>query len=176
MSNQFFNLSRSEQAALIKKAAEHLGMPEIIIEKDIWVCWLLEKIFSLPIQMAFKGGTSLSKVFNLIKRFSEDCDITIDYRNFKPDLKLKNTSRSQLKKVSAQLKNELQNYILKTVLPFLGSEIDKLLHKEAFNITLSDDGEQLLFYYPSVVNTFLTTEDGIYITTESGAYLTTENK
>ena len=174
MPNQFFKLPASEQAALIKKAADQFEIPEIIIEKDIWICWLLEKIFSLPMQMAFKGGTSLSKVFNLIKRFSEDCDITIDYHNFKPDLDLENTSRSQLKKVSAQLKEQLQSYISEIVLPFLKSELDKSLPMDLFNITLSDDGEQLRFYYPSVVNAaFLTTQNG-YLTTENGKYLVAE--
>ena len=176
MPNQFFMLSDSEQATLIKKAADQLGMPEIFIEKDIWICWLLEKIFSLPIQkIAFRGGTSLSKVFNLIKRFSEDCDITIDYRHFKPELDLENTSRSQIKKVSTQLKLQLQVYISETVLPYLNNEIEKSLPKNLFNITLSDDAEQLRFYYPSVVNTrFLTAENGDDITSESGDYLLVE--
>lgn len=169
MDNHFFTLVQTEQAALIRKAAEQLSMPEAIIEKDIWICWLLEKIFSLPIQMAFKGGTSLSKVFNLIKRFSEDCDVTIDYHNFKPDLDLENTSRSQLKKISDQLKKELQSYIAETVLPFLESEIKKALSKNQFSIILSRDGEQLRFYYPSVVSSlFLTTEGGLHLTTENG--------
>src|SRR5699024_6026534 len=64
-------------------------MPENILEKDIWLCWVLEQIFKMPSapKMAFKGGTSLSKVFGLIERFSEDVDITLDYRNFE-DFKL----------------------------------------------------------------------------------------
>ena len=178
MDNHFFTLTQTEQAALIRKAADQLSMPEAIIEKDIWICWLLEKIFLLPIQMAFKGGTSLSKVFNLIKRFSEDCDVTIDYHNFKPDLDLENTSRSQIKKISAQLKKELQSYIAETVLPFLEGEIKKSLPKNQFSITLSHDGEQLRFYYPSVVSSlFLTTEGGLYLTTENGKELiVTRNK
>ncbi|OGT52229.1 MAG: hypothetical protein A3F17_07110 [Gammaproteobacteria bacterium RIFCSPHIGHO2_12_FULL_41_15] len=152
MSEKFFSLSPDEQSALTKKAADQIGLPEIIIEKDIWVCWLLDRIFSLPEQMAFKGGTSLSKVFGLIKRFSEDCDITVDYHNFKPKLNLKNATRSQLKKASDELKSKLQHYIANTVLPFLKSEIAKTFSKKLFEITLSDDGEQLRFYYPSVVS------------------------
>lgn len=151
MTDNFFTLPAEEQSALIKKAADQLGMSEMIIEKDIWVCWLLEKVFSLPVQMAFKGGTSLSKVFGLIKRFSEDCDITIDYHNFKPELDLENTSRSQIKKASDQLKTQLQAYISETVLPFLKNEIEKTFDKKSFEITLSEDGEQLRFYYPSEI-------------------------
>lgn len=171
MSNNFFNLSEPEKIALIKKAADELGMPEIIIEKDIWICWLLEKIFLLPEKMAFKGGTSLSKVFNLIRRFSEDCDITIDYRNFKPDLDL-NDTRSQIKKAIKELRGKLKNYISETVLPFLNDEIDKSLTKKLFNITLSEDGEQLRFYYPSIVNTaFLVTDMEDQLITDTGDYL-----
>lgn len=151
MSNNFLNLSVEEQAGLIKKAGDLFDLPDMIIEKDFWVCWLLEKIFELPIQMAFKGGTSLSKVFGLIKRFSEDCDITIDYHNFKPDLDLVNSSRTQLKKVSNQLKKELKIYISKNALPHLREQISKSFPERTFEITLSEDGEQLRFYYPSVV-------------------------
>src|SRR3990167_6951791 len=142
MSNNFFTLQAPEQAALIERAANQLGMPAIIIEKDIWICWLLEKIFSLTeMQMAFRGGTSLSKVFNLIERFSEDCDISVDYHNFKPDLDLKNTSRTQLdKKITPELKSKLKAYISETVLPFLKNEINKSLPNGPFDITLNDNG------------------------------------
>lgn len=146
MSNNFFLLPTEEQLALIKKAGDHFDMPEMIIEKDIWICWLLDKIFKLPVQMAFKGGTSLSKVFGLIHRFSEDCDITIDYRHFNPTLILENTSKTQLKKASDQLKLHLQHYISNSVLPYLKNQIPK-----SSEITLSEDGEQLRFYYPSVI-------------------------
>jgi hypothetical protein len=52
--------------------------------KDVWVCWALETLFSMPNAhpMAFKGGTSLSKVYDIIDRFSEDVDITLDYKHF----------------------------------------------------------------------------------------------
>tara|TARA_B100000949_G_C14249151_1_gene437262 strand:- start:469 stop:789 length:321 start_codon:yes stop_codon:yes gene_type:complete len=106
MDKSFFNLMIEERQFIISKAAEHMDVSEMVIEKDLWVCWLLEQLFTLPIQMVFKGGTSLSKVFNIIKRFSEDCDITIDYRDFaEKEIDLENTSRSQLKKISERLKN-----------------------------------------------------------------------
>jgi hypothetical protein len=152
MSDDFFSLPLVEQSAFIKKAGDQFDVSDMIIEKDLWVCWLLEKIFALPIQMVFKGGTSLSKVFGLIKRFSEDCDITIDYRNFKPELDLKQSSRAQLKKVSDQLKGQLKTYISETVFPYLQEQISKIFPKKIFEITLSEDGEQLRFYYPSITN------------------------
>lgn len=153
MRNQFFNLSPIEQLALIKQAGDQLDISDIIIEKDLWVCWLLEKIFALPMQMAFKGDTSLSKVFSLINRFSEDCDITIDYRNFMPQLDLEHTSRTQFKKISDQLKARLKAYVLETILPYLQAQVLKTFPEKIVEIKISENGEQLHFYYPSVVNT-----------------------
>jgi hypothetical protein len=153
MSNDFYNLGIEDKVGLIKKAREKFGLSHLAIEKDFWVCWLLEKIFTLPLHIAFKGGTSLSKVFGLIKRFSEDCDITIDYRNFKPELSLENISKTQLKKISDELKEKLKVYVSETILPYLQDEISKSFSDKAFDITLSEDGEQLRFYYPSAMNT-----------------------
>jgi hypothetical protein len=58
-------------------------MNPAIVEKDFWVCWILKRLFSEPElqgQMVFKGGTSLSKVYGLIDRFSEDIDLILDWR------------------------------------------------------------------------------------------------
>ncbi|MBS0357722.1 MAG: nucleotidyl transferase AbiEii/AbiGii toxin family protein [Proteobacteria bacterium] len=149
----FLIISAEEQSALIKKAGNQFDLPDLIIEKDLWVCWLLEKIFALPIQMAFKGGTSLSKVFGLIKRFSEDCDVTIDYRNFKPELDLEHLSKTQIKKVSEQLKEQLKVYVSEVIFPYLQEQISKTFPGKMFELTLSEDGEQLRFYYPNMMNT-----------------------
>ena len=57
------------------------GLTAEMIEKDFWVCWTLKRLFTLPDPPAgllFKGGTSLSKVFGLIERFSEDVDLSFD--------------------------------------------------------------------------------------------------
>ena len=58
-------------------------MNPAIVEKDFWVCWILQLLFAEPAlknQLVFKGGTSLSKVFGLIDRFSEDIDLVLDWR------------------------------------------------------------------------------------------------
>ena len=104
MSDNFFQLSKSDQFSIITGAENKLKLPANVIEKDIWICWLLNHIFSLPTKIVFKGGTSLSKVFNLIKRFSEDVDLTLDHRNFIETMDLETLSRSQLKKQSQLLK------------------------------------------------------------------------
>jgi hypothetical protein len=72
--------SREERGAFIQEAAARLGTLPVIVEKDYWVCWLLGVIFGDPRwapHLVFKGGTSLSKVFNVIQRFSEDIDLSV---------------------------------------------------------------------------------------------------
>jgi hypothetical protein len=152
MHNFFFNLTKEERQLIISKAADQMDVSEMIIEKDLWVCWLLEQLFTLPTRKVFKGGTSLSKVFNVIKRFSEDCDITIDYRDFADQkIDLEKVSRSQLKKISQQLKSKLKHYVNNTVLPLLKDRLENQFPEQEFEIILSDDGEKLEFYYPSIM-------------------------
>ena len=75
--------SASDRRDLFTESASRLGMNPAIVEKDFWVCWILKHLFAEPglkEQMIFKGGTSLSKVFGLIDRFSEDIDLILDWR------------------------------------------------------------------------------------------------
>jgi predicted nucleotidyltransferase component of viral defense system len=72
--------TRNERSVYIEEAAARLGILPVIIEKDYWVCWLLGIIFAdsrWEQHLVFKGGTSLSKAFNAIRRFSEDIDLSV---------------------------------------------------------------------------------------------------
>jgi predicted nucleotidyltransferase component of viral defense system len=73
-------LSLEERQTILANIAEDKGIDDNAVEKDFWVSMVLKAIFSLPCSkgLVFKGGTSLSKGWNLIKRFSEDCDLAID--------------------------------------------------------------------------------------------------
>ena len=76
-------LSSAERRELFAETAARKGMTPAIVEKDFWVCWTLGRLFAHPDLsrlLMFKGGTSLSKVFNLIERFSEDIDLILDWR------------------------------------------------------------------------------------------------
>ena len=73
--------SATERQVLFTETAERMGAPSAVIaEKDFWVCWTLHHLFAVPQHPAllFKGGTSLSKAFGLIERFSEDIDLTLN--------------------------------------------------------------------------------------------------
>src|SRR5262245_25557743 len=74
-------LAAKDRADLFRAAAEKRGLVEAIVEKDFWVCWVLKRIFAIdtpPASILFKGGTSLSKVYGVIDRFSEDVDLSFD--------------------------------------------------------------------------------------------------
>jgi predicted nucleotidyltransferase component of viral defense system len=76
MPEQFLHLSAEDRKEILQTAAAQLGQQATALEKDVWICWTLQILFSLPDRhpMAFKGGTSLSKVYGVIERFSEDGD------------------------------------------------------------------------------------------------------
>src|SRR6185437_11131239 len=72
----------AERAEIFRETGARRGLPAALVEKDFWVCWTLRQLFTIPAfhgHIVFKGGTSLSKVFGAIRRFSEDIDLIIDY-------------------------------------------------------------------------------------------------
>jgi Nucleotidyl transferase AbiEii toxin, Type IV TA system len=80
--NRIAQMPAAERAEVFAETAARKGLPDAIVEKDFWVCWMLKQLFStdaLSGRLLFKGGTSLSKIFHAIKRFSEDIDLAVDY-------------------------------------------------------------------------------------------------
>ena len=73
-------LPAQERADLFRETAARRNISPIPIEKDFWVCWILKHLFALENQppLIFKGGTSLSKAYGIIERFSEDIDLAFD--------------------------------------------------------------------------------------------------
>lgn len=120
-------MSVEERAELFGEVADELNMLDIVIEKDFWVCWMLDKLFNHPNiknNIVFKGGTSLSKVYNLIKRFSEDIDLILNWRvlgyeKVKDDPMIKRGSKTQQDKFNKQIKEDtveyIQNILLKEI-------------------------------------------------------------
>ncbi len=76
----FALLPLTERRLIIEQVAARQGILPVIVEKDFWVCWILGRIYATPSMapsVVFKGGTSLSKVFGIIDRFSEDADLSV---------------------------------------------------------------------------------------------------
>lgn len=79
MKLDFFKLSSDERRLYIEQAAIQRNISPVIMEKDFFVCWLLSILFESQFadSLVFKGGTSLSKIFGAINRFSEDIDLSL---------------------------------------------------------------------------------------------------
>ena len=94
--NDFFSLPGTQQRMVLEQAAIRHNLAKQAVEKDLWITAIIQIIFTLPCadSLVFKGGTSLSKVWGLINRFSEDIDLAIDRTIFNLDGEL--TKKIQL--------------------------------------------------------------------------------
>ena len=124
----FATLPPGERALFFRKYQDVHGIDPVIVEKDFWVCWLLGRIFAQPELgdiAVFKGGTSLSKVFSAIARFSEDVDLGISPAALGwPEEKLENaTKNAWTERIRPQLESACAKHVLEHWLPFLEADI-----------------------------------------------------
>lgn len=108
MRNDYFSLNPAQQRQVIEQTAAKLNLPVQAVEKDLWVTAILQVLFTLPCAhgLVFKGGTSISKVWNAINRFSEDIDLAIDRSLFDLDGELTKKQVKKLRKVSSMFVRE----------------------------------------------------------------------
>ena len=156
VADAFLSLSAGERRDILETAASRSGRPAAILEKDIWICWALRVLFSIPDAhpMAFKGGTSLSKVYGVIDRFSEDVDITLDYRAFAEgfDPFAPDVSRSKIGRFSDRLKSRVAGYTRHVIGPALEAAAARLPTAGGlYAVRIDEDGECVRFVYPSAV-------------------------
>ena len=121
----YFSLDSKFQSELLNEAFVRTNLPRHLLEKDIWVVWALETLFSsnLGSQISFKGGTSLSKAYKAIERFSEDVDLTYDIRSLLPEFHTEPEAipptTSQAKKWTRVVRSRLPDWVQKSVMPIL---------------------------------------------------------
>ncbi|MCY1162123.1 Nucleotidyl transferase AbiEii toxin, Type IV TA system [compost metagenome] len=164
MLKPFLKLAEKDQYELIRIYGQSVNKELNLIEKDIWVSWILQQLFQMPankrMQIAFKGGTSLSKVFRIIDRFSEDIDITLDYRQFDviSELNLEpnqtapiHLGSGKLRRINIALKEQVQAYAENNMQPYLESQLQEIHQGELCELCLSKDGQSLAVIYPSVI-------------------------
>lgn len=153
MSEFFLQLSPDEQASILQTCAGKLGRRAEHLEKDVWICWVLHALFTMPgrLPMAFKGGTSLSKVYSAIRRFSEDVDITVDYKSLDNSIDPFdiNTSRTARDKYTELLRTKLAEHTKGVIRPHFEKLVTQLAEKPPKRISISEDGEKLFIPYPS---------------------------
>ncbi|HXU37624.1 MAG TPA: nucleotidyl transferase AbiEii/AbiGii toxin family protein [Blastocatellia bacterium] len=149
--DRYLELDHEDRRLLCEQARAELGLAAESIEKDFWVCWTLRELFALAGWgqcLTFKGGTSLSKGWKLIERFSEDIDVTID-REFL-GFAAEHHSNKQIKK----LKEESRRRIAAELLPALRKQMqERLSDRESWTLETADvevdpDLQTLMFEYP----------------------------
>jgi hypothetical protein len=121
-------LPQAQRNELFRETAAPMGASEAIVEKDFWVCWLLRHLFNtsaLADDIIFKGGTSLSKVYGLIERFSEDIDLILNWEllGVGKDDPWIDRSKSQQDKYNKAVNEKAQAYIADTVTKTLAEDL-----------------------------------------------------
>jgi hypothetical protein len=131
MPDDFLKLSATDRKDALEVAANASGRPAHLLEKDVWVVWSLQTLFSSPVadHLVFKGGTSLSKAYGAIRRFSEDVDLTYDIRAIASDLTAGNSdalppNRSQEKKWTKAIKERLADWVSGEALAIVQAALD----------------------------------------------------
>ncbi len=156
-------LPENERRDLLLVMGEELGVPAVILEKDFWVCWLLGRIFDLPElggTAVFKGGTSLSKVFRAIARFSEDVDLGISPVSLGwTDEELETSSKNAwTERLRPQVEAACAHRVESHWLPVLDAELRRLLGPASgggswlrFRLDQASHSPVLFFIYPSAL-------------------------
>ena len=156
--NRVAQLSPAEHRELFQETATRRGVSAAVIEKDFWVCWVLKQLFAdavLGTRLVFKGGTSLSKVYNLIDRFSEDIDLILDWRllGYGPDQPDQEdpyqdfTSNTQQDRFNKEVNARAARYIADTLI----NDLNRLFaHVADVSTTIdSDDPQTVNVTYPA---------------------------
>ncbi len=155
--NTIVKLPKEEREILFRNTSAKCGLSEGIVEKDFWVCWTLDYLFhSSPWSkhLAFKGGTSLSKCFGLIHRFSEDIDLILDWRLLETarDDPWAERSKNQQDKFNKALNKETEIFLREQFVPKLAEDFAQLLTEE-FSLSVDEgDPQTVNFTYPKLFN------------------------
>ena len=144
-----------DRRVLFRNTADKLGLPDAIVEKDFWVCLTLDYLFNdspWKDNITFKGGTSLSKAYNLINRFSEDIDLILDWRLLGYTLNEPWESRSNTKQdlFNKEANVRAENFIGKTICPKMKTDLSKIFQSDANVYVDSDDRQTIIFAYPNL--------------------------
>lgn len=159
--NKFLELSDSQRKSVYESVAIKVGLPTQVIEKDFWVTAILQTAFTLPVakQLVFKGGTSLSKGWKLIERFSEDIDIAVD------SIILGVPEGDLTKKQIKKLRKTSSLFVLEQLTPMICEEVQREGLHSFITVDAQPNGEgdntypeprQIYLHYKSVFDKALT--------------------
>jgi hypothetical protein len=135
--NRFLELPEESRLSAFMEVNRSMGLDAFSVEKDFWVCWTLSELFTLPgigEHLTFKGGTSLSKAWKLIHRFSEDIDLVVDkdVLGFGSDAAPDKAPSNKQRKVRLEaLMESCRRWVQDTLQPALATRIAAALGNEA---------------------------------------------
>jgi hypothetical protein len=141
-------LPAAERSALFSETAARMGTTPAVVEKDFWVTWVLDRLFRNP-ELArllmFKGGTSLSKVYRLIERFSEDIDLILDWRVLSGEDPLAKRTKARQEKLNAAINEQARAYIAGELLTRVSAALGETCRCESER----DDAHVINIRYPA---------------------------
>ena len=158
----FIQRTPQERLEAFLEVARVTRLDSISVEKDFWICWTLRELFTLPgigEHLTFKGGTSLSKAWKLIERFSEDIDLIVDKEvlGFGGDAAPDKAPSNKQRRVRLEaLMGACREWVQGRLMPGLTERIHAALGDTGWKIEIDPDmpdGQCLLFHYPSVFPT-----------------------
>ena len=135
--NKFLTLTKEQRAAVFERVGASVGLPMQAVEKDFWVTVILQAVFSLPVaqHLIFKGGTSLSKAWGLISRFSEDIDLAVN------PIALGAAEGDLTKKQIKKLRKAASLFVSEQLTPMLCAKINEMGMSAFLNIEAQPNGE-----------------------------------
>jgi predicted nucleotidyltransferase component of viral defense system len=157
--NTFLQLPAKRRRLVFQQVDEAMGLQAFSVEKDFWVCWILHELFALPgigEHLTFKGGTSLSKAWKLIERFSEDVDLVVDKEalGFGGDAAPDQAASKKQRRVRLEaLMESCRKWVQGTLQPALAARLTEVLGRDGWTLEVDPDipdGQCLLLHYPSV--------------------------
>ncbi|MCL2660163.1 MAG: nucleotidyl transferase AbiEii/AbiGii toxin family protein [Acidobacteriaceae bacterium] len=155
--NRIAQMTSAERAEVFAETAERKLVADAIVEKDFWTCWMLQQLFSVDAfagKLLFKGGTSLSKVFHAINRFSEDIDLAVDYVALgftgECDPRREGISKTRRTSLLGDMMAACQAYISEEFIGILRTRCQEVLGKQgAWSLDVNQqDPNTVLFSYP----------------------------
>ena len=147
--------SSEDRGAIFSSIAMNRKLNAAIIEKDFWVCWVLEVLFhhcDYSRYLSFKGGTSLSKGYGVIARFSEDIDLILDWRvlGYGFDEPWQARSNAAQDRFNDKINQNTADFLVNTLMPHL-EKITRDLGVESFKYYIDENDQQTIrFVYPQL--------------------------
>lgn len=155
MPDDYLRLSKEDRGEALSFAASESGRPPHLLEKDIWVVWTLGELFrgAHGDHLAFKGGTSLSKVYRAIRRFSEDIDLTYDIRRLVPELVGEEGnalpgSMSEQRRWTKAVRKQLPEWVAGEMFPL----VEAAIARDALPAKARAEGDRIFIEYEPVAS------------------------